>query len=264
MANASINGKIVNGFSLSGSLVNGIAVDGVAIWTKSTGLPAGSLGLKNIGDVVKLNVNAVQTEFIVAHKGLPSSMYVGFDNTVILVQKDLKDTKAMATANNNNYSASDMHVYLNGDYLNSIEAGVRSKIVDVKIPYRTGVTGWTINSGVNCLLCKVFNITGAEVGFPSTESYMPMDGSKFDYFLTGNAASGDGLLARQQRIAYRAGVEALYWLRTPNTANQYTYHYVTAAGAYLNASSNVGNLYAPRPVFALPETVKTDSNGVII
>ena len=240
-----------------------MAKDGAVIWTKSTGLPAGSLGLKNIGDVVKLYVNAVQTEFIVAHKGLPSAMYVGFDNTVILVQKDLKDTRLMATAYNNNYSASDMHTYLNGDYLNSIENGVRTKIVDVKIPYRTGLTGWTINSGVNGLACKVFNITGAEVGFPSTESYMPMDGTKFDYFLTGNAASGDGLLARQQRIAYRAGTADQYWLRTPNTANQYTYHYVNIAGAYANASSNVANLYAPRPVFALPETVMTDTNGVI-
>ena len=205
------------------------------------------LSTKAVGSIVKIKVNGAAKDFIIVHQGLPSSAYDASCNGVWVVMKDIYTTMKW-DGSNNDYLNSDMTAYLNGTFISLIDADIRNAIKQVKIPY-TNYSNNNVMSGSNGLSCKVFLLSGTEVGF-SGVSYMNTEGAKLSYF---DSAS--------KRVAYNGSSAAVWWLRSP-----YTY-----GGSYVWAVRSDGsdghwyynNTYGVRPAFVLPSTLVVSDDGTV-
>ena len=201
------------------------------------------LDTKNVGDIIKIKENSTAVDFIVVHKGAPSTAYYGMDGGVIVLRKDIH-SNGVYDSSNNDYANSDVHSWCNGTYLNTIQEDVRSQIMTVRIPYRRGTSGSSVSSGANGLQCKAFLLSTREVD--SVESYSPNEGVVFSYF------SGGG---NSRRIANLNGSPNYWWLRSPYTGSTSTGIYyawrvdffgdvgstgVSTAPGSINVSSVVG------------------------
>ena len=210
------------------------------------------LDTKNVGDTIKIKENGTARDFIVVHKGSPSSAYYGMDNGVIVLRKDIH-SEGVYDSSNNDYANSDVHSWCNGTYLNTIQEDVRSQIMTVKIPYRRGTSGSSVSSGANGLQCKAFLLSTKEVD--STESYSPNEGAVFSYF------SGGG---NSRRIANLNGSPNYWWLRSPYTYYEYYAWYMKPDGGF-DSNNRVGYLsYGRRPAFVLPGTLYVDDSGNVV
>ena len=205
------------------------------------------LSTKAVGSIVKIKVNGAAKDFIIVHQGLPSSAYDASCNGVWVVMKDIYTTMKW-DGSNNDYLNSDMTAYLNGTFISLIDADIRNAIKQVKIPY-TNYSNNNVMSGSNGLSCKVFLLSGTEVGF-SGVSYMNTEGAKLSYF---NSAS--------KRIAYNGSSAAVWWLRSPSTYNSYYVWYVGSDGT----DDGWGCNYAcgVRPAFVLPSELVVSDDGTV-
>lgn len=205
------------------------------------------LGTKAVGSIVKIKVNGAAKDFIIVHQGLPSSAYDASCNGVWVVMKDIYTTMKW-DGSNNDYLNSDMTAYLNGTFISLIDADIRNAIKQVKIPY-TNYSNNNVMSGSNGLSCKVFLLSGTEVGF-SGVSYMNTEGAKLSYF---DSAS--------KRVAYNGSSAAIWWLRSPGTNDD---NYVW--GVNTDGSSSLywyGYSYGVRPAFILPSTLVVSDDGTV-
>ena len=216
------------------------------------------LASKAVGSIVKLKVGGVAKEFIVVHKGLPSSIYDASCGGVWLLMKDIYKGHQWHSSDVNKLESSTIHSYLNGDFLNLIDDKVKSAIKQVKLPYRkNGGSGGTDQSGVNGLSAKIFLLSGYEVGFTtSDDQYFPVDGAKLDYF---TASSG----GKSKRIAYYNGSATNWWLRSPDTGDTLNAWYVYSNGDY-RSSSNASISYGIRPALILPYSMEVDDSGNVV
>lgn len=206
------------------------------------------LSTKAVGSIVKIKVNGAAKDFIIVHQGLPSSAYDASCNGVWVVMKDIYTTMKW-DGSNNDYLNSDMTAYLNGTFISLIDADIRNAIKQVKIPY-TNYSNNNVMSGSNGLSCKVFLLSGTEVGF-SGVSYMNTEGAKLSYF---NSAS--------KRIAYNGSSAAMWWLRSPRTYGNGDVWSVYADGS--NGYSNwYGNSCGVRPAFVLPSELVVSDDGTV-
>lgn len=212
------------------------------------------LGTKAVGSIVKLKVNGAAKEFIVVHQGKPSSLYDNSCDGTWLLMKDIYESRVWKSGNINRYESSEIHSYLNNTFLNLFDSSIKDAIKQVKIPYcKDAGSGGTNQSGANGLSCKVFLLSGYEVGWTSGDNqYSPQDGAKLDYF---TASSG----GNSKRIANFNDSAALWWLRSPFTG--YTSHvwYVNSNGncEYSRSSYSFGI----RPALILPPDMEVDSAG---
>ena len=205
------------------------------------------LSTKAVGSIVKIKVNGAAKDFIIVHQGLPSSAYDASCNGVWVVMKDIYTTMKW-DGSNNDYLNSDMTAYLNGTFISLIDADIRNAIKQVKIPY-TNYSNNNVMSGSNGLSCKVFLLSGTEVGF-SGVSYMNTEGAKLSYF---DSAS--------KRIAYNGSSAAIWWLRSPFTSNSLYVWYVLADGSDRNYWCS--NSFGVRPAFILPSTLVVSDDGTV-
>lgn len=205
------------------------------------------LGTKAVGSIVKIKVNGAAKDFIIVHQGLPSSAYDASCNGVWVVMKDIYTTMKW-DGSNNDYLNSDMTAYLNGTFISLIDADIRNAIKQVKIPY-TNYSNNNVMSGSNGLSCKVFLLSGTEVGF-SGVSYMNTEGAKLSYF---DSAS--------KRVAYNGSSAAIWWLRSPYTGNNYYVWRVDTDGSgdYYWCDYS----YGVRPAFILPSTLVVSDDGTV-
>ena len=205
------------------------------------------LSTKAVGSIVKIKVNGAAKDFIIVHQGLPSSAYDASCNGVWVVMKDIYTTMKW-DGSNNDYLNSDMTAYLNGTFISLIDADIRNAIKQVKIPY-TNYSNNNVMSGSNGLSCKVFLLSGTEVGF-SGVSYMNTEGAKLSYF---DSAS--------KRVAYNGSSAAVWWLRSPHTIYSHGVWTVKSDGSYVNWNySNTGGV---RPAFVLPSTLVVSDDGTV-
>lgn len=205
------------------------------------------LSTKAVGSIVKIKVNGAAKDFIIVHQGLPSSAYDASCNGVWVVMKDIYTTMKW-DGSNNDYLNSDMTAYLNGTFISLIDADIRNAIKQVKIPY-TNYSNNNVMSGSNGLSCKVFLLSGTEVGF-SGLSYMNTEGAKLSYF---DSAS--------KRVAYNGSSAAIWWLRSPHTYNVSYVWSVNTGGSYYNVW--YGSSYGVRPAFILPSTLVVSDDGTV-
>lgn len=205
------------------------------------------LGTKAVGSIVKIKVNGAAKDFIIVHQGLPSSAYDASCNGVWVVMKDIYTTMKW-DGSNNDYLNSDMTAYLNGTFISLIDADIRNAIKQVKIPY-TNYSNNNVMSGSNGLSCKVFLLSGTEVGF-SGVSYMNTEGAKLAYF---DSAS--------KRVAYNGSGAAIWWLRSPYTSNSNYVWFVDTDGS--NSNNWYSGSYGVRPAFILPSTLVVSDDGTV-
>lgn len=214
----------------------------------------------NVGDVVKIKENGVAANFIVVHKGLPSTMYDSSCDGVWLLREKACIKKSVDPSNGNDFENSDLKEWLNGEYFNGISSEIRNTIKQVKIPYKKGhgADSTEVQTGADGLPCKIFLLAAYEVGFTIDNAYnVLIDGSKLSYFLS--EPSSDAIA---KRICYNdAGNTVNWWLRTPH-ANSSSSVFVVYGGARGYDSAN-SQSYWVRPAFVLPSLYLTDSDGNI-
>ena len=214
----------------------------------STGTAAGDI---DVGATVKINENGQAVEHIVVHQGLPSDIYDASCEGTWCLRKDIAENRAWDSGNSNVLESSDIHSYLNNTWINRYDTDIRNAIKQVKIPYRqNGGYGGTDRNGANGLSCKIFLLSGKEVGWDSSDNqYFPNDGAKLSYFLDGTGSS-----ANQKRVATLNGSAARWRLRSPSTANTSFVWCVYSGGGYNNRDAN--NSYGIRPCIILPYSFK--------
>ena len=207
-----------------------------------TGTKVGTLP---VGSTLKLNLNGTPWEWLVGHQGLPSEIYDASCNGTWLLLKCIYGTRQWNSTNSNVLETSEIQSYLNGEFLGLFDPEVQSAIKQVKIPYRkNGGSGGTDQNGKNGLPCKVFMLSGYEVGWTtSNSSSLPVDGAKLDYFVASTVGNS-------KRIAYLDGSANEWFLRSPYKEPSYFVWFVQKDGA-VNYSFVTRN-YGIRPAIILP------------
>ncbi len=236
-------------------------VDGTETEIKfQNGTPISELA---VGASVYMNVGGVRKAFLVVHQGLPSSMYDDSCNGTWLLMKDIYEKRAWHSTMLNTYETSTINDYLNGDFLNLFDSDIRSLFKQVKIPYRAGGgSAGTDQSGANGLTCTAFLLGGREAGYRDSDStatanYLPVDGTKLDYF-----SYGTGTSAKKKRIAQLNGEAEAYHLRSPSKRNTTNVYYIDSTGASGSGSPMLS--IGIRPALILPFDASVDESMNII
>ena len=221
---------------------------------KSVGPVGTQISTLEVGTLVKINENGAPVEYLVVNQGNPSpSMYDASCDGCWVLRKDIAENRVWDSTNND-YKNSDIQAYLNGAWTSRYSAGVLSQIKQVKIPYVNGTGGSPVASGANGLSCKIFLLSGYELGWTTSDnSYFPRDGAKLSYF-----SSGTGSAANNKRVANYNGSATLWWLRSPGTSNTSSVWNVNPVGKY--GFWSYGNTNGVRPALILPSTAKVDSD----
>lgn len=233
---------------------DGVASEGAFVnATPIAGTPVGQLA---IGTLIKILENGAPVEYLVVNQGIPenSSLYDASCDGCWVLRKDIAEMRAWDSSNND-YKNSDIHAYLNGSWLSRYSVGVLSQIKQVKIPYVNGTgSGGSVASGANGLSCKIFLLSGYEVGWTtSDDKYFPRDGAKLSYF-----DSGDNTTANNKRIAKYNGSATDWWLRSSSTRSTYSVWYVVSNGNHYDW--NYYDTYGVRPALVLPGTALVDQD----
>lgn len=216
-----------------------------------------ALSSKAVGSTIKLKVDGTPREFIIVHQGKPSSLYDASCDGTWLLLKDMLETRQWHSSNSNSYKASTIHSYLNNEWLNKLDANIRAQVKQVKLPYVNGTANSAVASGANGLSCKVFLLSGYEMGWKNSDNpYFPVDGAKLAYF-----EAGTGTSANNKRIAYLNGSATHWWLRSPSTGNASGAWRVSSNGSY---DYNVcASSYGVRPALILPSSLLVSDDGTV-
>ena len=215
------------------------------------------LSTKAVGSIVKLKVDGTIRDFIVVHQGKPSSLYDASCDGTWLLLKDCLEQKRWHSANTNDYKNSEIHSYLNNTWLNKLDANIRAQVKQVKLPYVNGTANSAVASGASGLACKIFLLSGYEVGFTQSDnSYFPVDGARLAYF-----ENGTGQSALNKRIANYNGSATSWWLRSPNTDYTSSAWGVYTDGSY--RSNGCANAYGIRPALVLPSSLLVSDDGSV-
>lgn len=221
-----------------------------------TGVLASSLA---VGSTVKLMENGAAVEYLVVNQGIPenSNLYDASCDGTWLLRKYIHSERQWNTSNVNKYESSAINTWLNGEFFNALGSVEQAAIKQVKIPYRAGGgSGGTDQSGANGLSCKVFLLSGYEVGWTTSDSsYFPVDGAKLDYF----AASFGG---NSKRVANFNGSAAIWLLRSPDTGNTARVWNVLSDGDY--SYDNASYWHGIRPTLVLPSNAVFDETTMIL
>lgn len=206
-----------------------------------------------VGSTVYLLENGSPTEYLIVHHGVPSDSYDNSCDGVWLLRKDCHSEMKFDTNSDNNYANSDIHNYLNNDFLALFDAKIQNIIKQVKIPYRNDSTDAFGESGLST---KIFLLGGQELGF-GRQTSLATDGAKLDYFESGGETS-----ANSKRIAYLNGSAVYWWTRSSHLTNDQYVFDVSASGTI--AGDYAHNNDAVRPALVLPFDVLVDDNFNII
>ena len=209
----------------------------------------------DIGHSVFANVGGVRKEFLIVHQGKPSSLYDESCNGTWLLMKDIYENRPWHNPNINSYKESAIHSYLNSTFLNLFDSNIQAAIKQVKIPYVNEAGSSAVASGANGLSCKVFLLSGYEVGIGG-KTYLPQDGAKLNYF---NLNIG----MDSKRIAYLNGSAHPWWLRSPSTNSVY-YAWSVNSGGGCDNEFDVGLSFGIRPCIILPSDALVDDEYNLI
>ena len=233
-------------------------VGGCRAKAPSTGILASTLP---VGFTVKLMEGGTAVEYLVVNQGIPSNsnLYDASCDGTWLLRKELHSNRQWHTSNVNKYETSAINTWLNGDFFNSLGSIEQATVKQVKIPYRHGGgAGGFDQSGAYGLSCKVFLLSGYEVGWTTNyNQYFPQDGARLSYF-----EAGTGTTANNKRIANLNGTAATWWLRSPNTEDAILVWGVYSAGTI--GGGDASNSYGIRPALVLPSNALFDTSTLIL
>ena len=220
------------------------------------------LGDKNVGDIVKIKEDGVAVNYLIVHKGKPSDLYDDSCDGVWVLREEIHSNQVWdgtSSSSYNDYENSDINIWLNNTFLNTIDEKIRAEIKTVKIPFKkgNGNSGSGVYSGLNGLSCKVFLLSGYEVGFTTSDNqYSPVDGARLSYF-----ENGTGTSANNKRIAKLNGSAAIWWLRSPLTNNAKNAWLVYTGGSYDYDLAYFSR--GARPALILSSSLLIDSDGFV-
>ena len=211
---------------------------------------ARTLGALTVGSMVKLKENGVLVNYLVVHQGLPGTMYDASCKGTWLLRRDIVELRVWDSGNSNVLETSDIQSWLNSIMLGKYDSNIQAAIKQVKIPCRkNGGSGGSDQTGANGLSCKIFLLSGYEVGWTTnTISYFPVDGAKLAYF-----ESGTGSSANNKRLAKLNGSTTSWWLRSPYTPNTSGVFVVTSIGDW--HTFDAINPFGVRPALVLPSDI---------
>nr|DAF18388.1 MAG TPA: hypothetical protein [Caudoviricetes sp.] len=210
------------------------------------------LGGLAVGSSVYFKVNNVRTEWLVVQQGNPStSIYDSSCDGTWLLMKNIYENRQWNNANINDYAGSTIHSYLNSTFLRLLEAGVRSAVKQVKIPYRKGRgASTTVTSGSNGLSAKIFLLSATEIGFKASSAPIG-EGAELAYFDS-----------QSKRVAERNGSAASWALRSPYCDGSTSVMFIHSSGRFNSIICYTSN--GIRPCLILPKgTLLDDNNNVI-
>lgn len=217
---------------------------------------------KSVGDIVKIRENGTAVNYIIVHKGKPSSLYDDSCDGIWLLRESIHSNivwDGTSSSYNNDYENSEIKIWLNNTFLNTIDEKIRAEIKTVKIPFKkgNGNSSSSVYSGSNGLSCKVFLLSGYELGWTTSDnSYFPVDGARLSYF-----ENGTGTSANNKRIAKLNGSAAFWWLRSPRADNAGGAWGVSTGGSY-GGGGAYGSRGA-RPALILSSSLLIDSDGFV-
>ncbi|WP_020073698.1 DUF6273 domain-containing protein [Faecalispora sporosphaeroides] len=226
---------------------------------------SGSIPLSSlpVGTKIKLKENGAFANYIAVNQGKPSSIYDDSCDGIWFLRESIYETRQWHSSNVNNYANSTIKTYLNGTFLALFDSAIQNAIKQVKIPYRPGSgTSSTVNSGSSGLSCKIFLLSGYEMGWTSRDSqYFPAEGAKLSYF-----DSGTGTTANNKRIAYLSGSVTYWWLRSPFTYNSSFVRFVNSYGDCGDCNCSFSGGVRPALVLDFKSNVLStpDTDGVFI
>ena len=206
-----------------------------------------------VGSSVWCEVNGTRTELLIVHQGNPdTSLYDASCDGTWCLFKNIYSKRIWLSSNANNYDASEVNTWLNGDFLGLLN--IKNKIKQVKIPYCNEVATWSVKSGAEGLSCSVFLLSGKEVG----ASYdVPADGAKLDYFPLAAPTAQES-----KRIATFDGANTAWWLRSQmKTSNNSVV--LCSNNGMVSSSASYGS-QGIRPAFILPSDAKIDKDNNIV
>lgn len=229
-----------------------VGVGGVARECFLGGTPVGEL---TVGSSVFMNIDGAKTEFLVVHKGLPSSVYDSSCDGIWLLMKESYEERAWHSFGQNSYPASAIHSYLNSTFLDLFDSDIQEVIKTVKIPHTNGTgSAGSVASGSSGLSAQVFLLSYTEVGF-SGSSMANIEGAVLDYF--------DGA-ANSDRITNIRGQDyaRYWWLRSPHTGGTSSVLHVSSDGSLGNNNAIVDE--GIRPALILSNDTRIDESFNII
>ena len=218
-----------------------------------------SIGNIDVGAEIILNENGAPINYLIVNQGIPenSALYDSSCDGTWLLRKDIAENRQWHSSDSNSYKASTIHSYLNGTFLNLFDADIREVIKQVKIPYVNGTGNSAVASGSSGLSCKIFLLSGREVGFSTSDNqYFPNDGAKLYYF-----ESGTGSSALNKRIAKLNGSAINWWLRSPATNDAILSWVVYSNGDYNGGFCSAS--YGIRPALVLPFNFKLADSQIV-
>ena len=217
-----------------------------------------TLNSKNVGDTIKIKTpNGAYRDYIIVHKGNPDpAMYDSSCDGVWLLDSMPTYGSEWNNPANNNYEASKIHSWINGDFItSSYDPGIAAAIKQVKLPFKKGAgnSASGVQTKANGLSCKVFLLSMFEVGADQTNDddgkpMYPVDGAKLSYFTNSNK---------------RAAGKTYWWLRTPRLSNNVEAAYVGWPSPEIY-DFNTDKTRFLRPAFILPYDVFVDSDNAVI
>lgn len=210
-----------------------------------------------VGSSVYLNENGSPIEYLVVNQGLPSnsSLYDTSCDGTWLLRKDCHSKQVWDSSNVNDYENSDIHTWLNGEFLSLFDVFTKEIIKQVKIPYikGAGTSGQGVGSGASGLYTKIFLLSSFEIGL--TSDYYT-DGACLSYFY--GLSNWD-----EFRLAYHNGTAVGWWLRS--TSREYNYAILIASDAGpANGNVTFNDVYYARPALILPSNAIFDAETLVL
>lgn len=209
-----------------------------------------------VGSIIKLMENNAAVEYMIVHQGLPGNLYDASCDGCWLLRKDIY-TKCQWDSNNmNKLDSSTIQAYVTNTFQALFDANTNSIIKQIKIPYRTRGMSGSDQSGANGLLCKIFLLSGYEVGWTtSTSGNFPIDGACLSYF--------DGTeTIDAKRIANFNGLADDWYLRSPATNSDIDVLRVRDDGDYAAYDASVS--FGVRPALILPSNALFDKSTLLL
>ena len=87
-----------------------------------------ALSTKAIGATVKLKENGTLVDYIVVHKGKPSSIYDASCDGVWLLRKEIFETRAWHSSNVNDWANSTLKSYLDSTFFARFDKDIQAQI----------------------------------------------------------------------------------------------------------------------------------------
>ena len=221
---------------------------------------AQKLGNVPVGTILHMKENGVYQDYLVVHQGIPSSMYDASCNGTWLLRASIYSLSSFGSSAS--YKNSTINSFLNGNFLQVLDAGMPDVIKTVKIPYVNGNGGGgpnsNIASGSNGLSVKCFILSSQEVGFSSTGE-VPNDGAKLSYFPLW-AEDGSGW---SSRIFLYNSSPTNWYTRSPDPyQSNYAVINVSDYGGW--GRNQFSSQFGVLPAFVFnPDALVDDSNNIL-